>query len=129
MRKHIHIVGCSPRSGTTLMQELMVTCFSINHQCAHERSLFDQDITLEGITCTKHPREAMYAGLALRANPDLHIIYLVRDPRDVVVSYHAKQPDKYFASASFYLHAEKYVTAYACHPRFIACHSPQLPHD
>ena len=30
MFKHIHIVACSPRSGTTLLHEVMVTCFKVD---------------------------------------------------------------------------------------------------
>jgi hypothetical protein len=119
MGKHIHIVGCSPRSGTTLMQEMMVACFSIDHHCAHERSLFLEEPGKAGITCTKQPREVIYAEIALRINPDLHVIYITRDPRDVVVSRHAKQPDKYFVSASFYLRAERCAGRLLNHPRFI----------
>ena len=38
--RRIHIVGCGPRTGTTLMAELMGTCFDINASCQHEESVF-----------------------------------------------------------------------------------------
>ena len=117
--KHIHIVGCSPRSGTTLMQEMMVACYQIDHHCEHERSLFKVELRLDGVTCTKHPHEVRYAGGALRANRNLFFIYMVRDPRDVVVSRHANYPDGYFTGLGFYLRAEKCASRLASHPRFI----------
>ena len=36
MVNHIQIVACSPRSGTTLMHESMVTCFRVDKQYDHE---------------------------------------------------------------------------------------------
>lgn len=117
--KHIHIVGCSPRSGTTLMQEMMVTCYQIDHHCEHERSLFKEEIRLDGVTCTKHPHEVLYAGGALRANTNLFFIYMVRDPRDVVVSRHANFPGGYFTGLGFYLRAERCASRLVNHPRFI----------
>lgn len=117
--KHIHIVGCSPRSGTTLMQEMMVACYRIDHHCEHERSLFKEEIRPEGVICTKHPHEAPYAGGALRANKNLYFIYMVRDPRDVVVSRHANFPGSYFTGLGFYLRAEQCASRLAKHPRFI----------
>lgn len=116
---HIHIVGCSPRSGTTLMQEMMVTCFEIAHYCEHERSLFKEELRSCGVTCTKHPREILYAAGALRANANLHVIYMVRDPRDVIVSRHANSPGQYFAGLGFYLRADRYAARLANHPRFV----------
>lgn len=116
---HIHIVGCSPRSGTTLLQELMVTCFEIDHFCEHERSLFKEEIHQDGITCTKHPREILYVGGALRVNRNLHVIYIVRDPRDVIVSRHANSPGLYFTGLDFYLRADRYAAKLADHSRFV----------
>jgi len=36
MFRHIHIVSCSPRSGTTLLHEAMVTCFHVDKHYDHE---------------------------------------------------------------------------------------------
>ncbi|GAB1391902.1 hypothetical protein MASR1M60_00650 [Rhodocyclaceae bacterium] len=118
-RKHIHIVGCSPRSGTTLLQEMMVPCFRIDHYCEHERSLFKEAPYPEGIACTKQPREVMYAELAMRVDPDLYFIYMQRDPRDVCVSSHGNRPGAYYTDLGLYLRASQYANAIDGHPRFI----------
>lgn len=102
------------------MQEMMVACFDIDHYCEHERSLFKEPVDTRGVICTKQPREVMFARMAMQVNPDLYIIYMVRDPRDVIVSRHAKQPDQYYASLSFYLRADCYAQQLINHPRFIA---------
>lgn len=36
MFRHLHIVSCAPRSGTTLLHEAMVTCFEIDRHYEHE---------------------------------------------------------------------------------------------
>ena len=36
MFRHLHIVACSPRSGTTLLHEAMVTCFRADKHYDHE---------------------------------------------------------------------------------------------
>jgi len=60
MFKHLHIVACSPRSGTTLLHEAMVACFDIDKFYDHEMrfnlvSAEDQQILL-----TKRPKDTMY---------------------------------------------------------------------
>lgn len=97
----------------------MVTCFEIDHYCEHERSLFKEEMRSRGVTCTKHPREIIYAAGALRANDDLHVIYMVRDPRDVIVSRHANSPGQYFTGLGFYLRAERCAAKLSQHPRFV----------
>lgn len=107
--KHIHIVGCSPRSGTTLMQEMMVTCFEIDAYCEHEQSIFKAPRVPRGILCTKHPREVAYMGCVLRHNPAVYVIYVVRDPRDVIVSQHKKSPGRYYSDLGFWKEADRYA--------------------
>lgn len=97
----------------------MVTCFEIDHYCEHERSLYKEELRSSGVTCTKHPREILYAAGALRANENLHVIYMVRDPRDVIVSRHANSPGQYFAGLGFYLRADRYAARLSNHPRFV----------
>jgi len=101
------------------MQEMMVACFRIDQSCEHERSLFKEQLSHEGVRCTKHPREVLYAKGALNANRNLFLIYIVRDPRDVIVSRHAKNPARYFTSLSFYVRADRYARAVIDHPRFL----------
>ncbi len=85
-KKHIHIVGCVPRSGTTLMTELMTTCFDIDGYTEHEYSIFKEFPSPCDILCTKNPNDIKRVSYPLSVNPNLYVIYLLRDPRDAISS-------------------------------------------
>ena len=119
--KQIHIVGCSPRSGTTLLHEMMISCFQHDHHCDHEISIMKCDgdvLTKAGISITKDPNEVLIAGRAMTFNPDLHILYLRRDPRDVIVSSHKQAPDKYFTHLGTWKRYENAARKLTGHSRF-----------
>lgn len=127
--RHIHIVGCSPRSGTTLMQEMMVACFEIDWHCEHEQSIFKASPVERGVVCTKHPREVMYMPCVLKHNHQVVSIYVVRDPRDVIVSSHKRQPDRYYSNLRFWLDAERSARKLHDHPRFLIVRYEDLVTD
>jgi hypothetical protein len=85
-KKHIHIVGCLPRSGTTLLTELMITCFDIDGHTDHEYSIFKEYTRPYNILCTKKPSDIKRVDYPLQINPDLYVIYMLRDPRDAISS-------------------------------------------
>jgi len=117
--KHIHIVGCSPRSGTSLLQELMVNCFYIDDYCSHEQSIF-RSLKLSGsLVCTKNPREVPYAKGILTINPDLYVLYVLRDPRNVITSKHGKSGDLYYSALYVWNEYEEFKEKLQNHPRFI----------
>ena len=119
MTRHIHIVACSPRSGTSLLQELMTTCFRIDDFCAHERSIFRTAGMCGEVVCTKNPREVPYMPWALRLNPDLYVIYVLRDPRSVIVSRHKQSPGQYYSSLKVWQEFESYRRRLEGHQRFL----------
>ena len=84
--KHIHIVGCLPRSGTTLMTELMINCFKIDGYTDHEYSIFKEFPKTYRVLCTKKPNDIKRIDYPLRVNNDLYVIYILRDPRDTISS-------------------------------------------
>lgn len=84
--KHIHIVGCLPRSGTTLMTEVMTNCFDIDAYTEHEQSIFREYPEPYQILCTKNPNDIKRIQFPLKVNPNLYVIYLLRDPRDAISS-------------------------------------------
>ena len=117
--KHIHIVGCSPRSGTSLLQELMVNCFYIDDYCAHEQSIFRSSKLTGSLVCTKNPREVPYAKGILAINPELYVLYLSRDPRNVITSKHGKSGDLYYSALYVWNEYEEFKNKLLDHPRFI----------
>jgi len=106
MTMHVHIVGCSPRSGTSLIHQMIKTCFNNVDACAHEMSFFKSETLCGDIVCTKSPREIPYVSWLLRLNPNLYVIYMVRDPRDVVVSQHKKSGNNYYSNLDIWESSE-----------------------
>lgn len=100
--KRIHIVGCGPRSGTTLMFEMMVACFEIDHYTKHESRIFRWPSQDARIFMTKTPRDVMLVEQVLRIMKELYVIYMIRDPRDMIVSKHRKDPDRYWSGLRYW---------------------------
>jgi hypothetical protein len=100
--KRIHIVGCGPRSGTTLLTEMMTACFEIDIFTKHEDPIFKVPPKRGEIYLTKCPKDILLIGPILKAMVDLTVIYMIRDPRDMVVSKHGEDPNNYWSSIKFW---------------------------
>lgn len=117
--KQIHIVGLSPRTGTTLMAEAMKTCFEIDCYASHEKRLFSRPKEKCQLFLTKVPRDIMIVGPSLQTDPNLYVICMIRDPRDIICSKHKKDPERYWAGLKFWKLYDKEFDELATHPRFI----------
>lgn len=95
--QRVHIVGISPRAGTTLLAELMVSCFKIEGFSEHETSIFEMPDRPYQVYCSKKPADLNRISWPLRLDRSLWVVNLVRDPRDVVVSKHGLDPERYWA--------------------------------
>ncbi|MFP6817048.1 MAG: sulfotransferase [Pseudomonadales bacterium] len=114
----VHIVGCR-RSGTTLMMELMWQSYAFSGRHEHEISVFEPTPPGETLYLTKKPSDTLRIHRVFRADPNLYLIAMLRDPRAVVTSRHENKPDAYFAG---YLRWREYIDAIerlVDHPRFI----------
>lgn len=116
--QRIHIVGCGPRTGTTLMAEMMSACFDIDLYPKHESSIYTRPTRKANIFLTKRPRDILVVGPMLRLMSNLHVVYMLRDPRDMVVSKHKKDPDRYWASLRYWKTYTIYGRKLENHPRF-----------
>lgn len=116
----IHIVGVSPRSGTTLLAEAMKTCFAIDYCTPHEDRLFTRPPFRTDVFITKRPRDIMIVEPSLKVDPNFYVICLIRDPRDIIVSKHQKSPDRYWAGLKFWNVYSKKVKELEKYPRFIS---------
>lgn len=124
--KRVHIVGCSPRSGTTLMTELMGNCFGFDYCNQHEAPLSEALPRQCRLALTKKPGDVLFAPKALDENPDLYFIYLLRDPRDVIVSRHGGMPDRYWVGMNYWYLYTRVGELLKAHPRFISVRYEEL---
>ncbi len=118
MFKHLHIVACSPRSGTTLLHEAMVTCFKVDKHYDHEVRFNQVDAEDGQILVTKRPKDTMYMPDVI-ADPELFVVYVMRDPRDVIVSRHGKKKDMYYSNIRLWRELHGYAQRIADHDRFL----------
>jgi hypothetical protein len=115
--KRIHIVGISPRTGTTLLAECMVACLSVDAFESHETSVSRLRLGPR-VYLTKRPADLYALGPRLRWDPDFYALCLMRDPRDVIVSRHGKDPDRYWSSLRIWKQRLPIIRAFSDHPRF-----------
>ena len=96
----VHVVGC-PRSGTTLMSELLRHAYEFPEQTLHEQSLFKPIDSVSYPYLSKKPSDTVRLGKVIQADQDLYVIAMVRDPRSVVTSKHwSSTAEKYFVGFS-----------------------------
>jgi len=119
MFKHLHIVACSPRSGTTLLHEVMVTCFKVDKHYDHEIRFNLVSAEDDQILITKRPKDTMYMPAVLDEDPELYVIYVLRDPRDVICSRHAKDKSMYYSNIRLWREMHAYARKMYGHERFL----------
>lgn len=115
--RRIHITG-APRSGTTLLHVLFLTCFDIDGRVEAEQRLRKPVPPGARLTCTKCPGEVEAAATIARLDPLLDVIYVRRDPRDVITSRHDRYPGRYFTNIRIWRRAERAAARARSHARF-----------
>ena len=119
MFKHIHIVACSPRSGTTLLHEAMVTCFRFDKHYDHEIRFHLVSAEPGQTLITKRPKDTMYMPAVIDDDPELYVIYVMRDPRDTICSRHGKKKSMYYSNIRLWRQMHSYARQMAGHERFL----------
>jgi len=119
MFRHLHIVACSPRSGTTLLHEVMVTCFEVDKHYDHEIRFNLVSAEDDQILITKRPKDTMYMPAVLDDDPELYVIYVLRDPRDVICSRHGKDKSMYYSNIRLWREMHAYARKMYGHERFL----------
>lgn len=120
--KRIHIVGSGPRTGTTLLTEVMRVCYDFDYVSEHEDSICRSNLNIGEnlkLILTKSPREFYLINYPLKVDPNLYIICIIRDPRDMVSSFHGKYPDQYWASLRYWNLFIKTYHKLKHHPRIL----------
>ena len=117
--KRIHIVGCSPRSGTTLMKNLIINCFDIDLYDEGESSIFSLPKYRGNIYVTKFPGDIQRIDYILNKMKQLYILCMLRDPRDIISSVHWHHREKYWCGLRYWKKWTPYIDRLIHHPRFI----------
>ena len=117
--KRLHVVGCH-RSGTTLVFEMLTACFMHDAHCAHEESIFNpSEVSGIDLYFSKKPSDITHIKRIFFADPDLYLIFMLRDPRSVITSIHPSKPDLYFSSFERWQRYQTAADSLQLHPRFL----------
>lgn len=111
------------------MMELMWQSYEFSGRHEHEISVFEPVPAGETLYLTKKPPDTLRIHKIFLADPNLHVIAMLRDPRAVITSRHESRPDVYFAG---YLRWREYIKAIERlrgHPRFIVIRYEDLISD
>ena len=127
--RRIHIVGCSPRSGTTLLAEMMAACFEIDLYVEHEAHVHAWPPSGGRVFLTKHPGDIVAVEPALRLLPRLFVVVMVRDPRDIVCSRHRADPDRYWCGLNYWKAYVPWIRRLSGHPRVTTVRYEDLVSD
>jgi hypothetical protein len=85
----------------------------------HEDRITVQPRQDGNIFLTKSPRDIIVVGPLLQIMPNLHVIYLLRDPRDIITSKHKIDPNRYWVGLSTWRVRSSIGKKLRNHPRFI----------
>ena len=117
--KRIHIVGSSPRSGTSLLVEMMVNSYEIDLYPEHEARLGKCPPSNGKIFLSKSPKDIIIVKSRLKLMKNLFIIYVMRDPRDSASSFHGRYKEQYYGDFRYWKNFLPYYEKIKNHPRLI----------
>lgn len=101
------------------MAELLASCFDIDLPLKHEQSVFEPSPLPGHVFVSKSPHDILVANRALQEHSDVYIIYMLRDPRDVISSRHNLSPDRYWVGLNLWNSYTDIADGIVAHPRFI----------
>lgn len=127
--QRIHIVGCGPRTGTTLLTELMISSFEIDLHTDHEDRIAKCPPRNGKVFLTKSPKDIVLIEPILKWVKNLHVIYMLRDPRDMIVSKHRSNKDQYYSNLEYWFNFMPFAKRLQGHPRFMQIRYRDLVND
>jgi len=126
--RRVHVVGCH-RSGTTLLAQLLWYGFRFDDRAEHEASLFEPIPRGVDLYLSKKPPDTVRINSVFRKDPDLYVIAMIRDPRNVITSRHRRKPDVYFSSFWRWEHYLTAIRSVESHPRYLVIRFEDLVND
>lgn len=125
--RHVHILG-APRSGTTLLLEMMRSCYRWDWAPENETTVLAAPADRAGHCLTKNPGVGSHVRSILR-DPRIWLVYCQRDPRDIVCSQHGLAPGRYWANLRQWRQIRRRVRRAAGHPRLLTVRYEDLVRD
>ena len=104
----------------------MAACFEIDAHTEHEDRIFTWPPPGARIFLTKAPRDIAVVGPLLRCMRNLHVVYVLRDPRDMSSSQHGSQPGVYWSGLKHWKAYTPHARRLAGHPRFVTVRYEEL---
>jgi len=108
------------------MMELMANCFDIDVTTERERRITQTPPRRGKTLLTKTPKDIIVIKDMLYFMENLHVIYMMRDPRDVVVSMHPWDETRYWNDLNIWKMWTEMGEELTDHPRFIRVHYEDL---
>ncbi len=109
--------------------ELFRRCFDIVAFGRHEVSIFLRPEPEPLLYCSKRPQDILFVGPLLSFDPNLWVVFMVRDPRDVIVSRHHLRPEAYWCHLGVWKQRYRKARRSWQHPRFIVIRYEDLVTD
>lgn len=97
----------------------MATCFRVDKHYDHEIRFNLVSADDGQILLTKRPKDTMYMPAVIADDPELYVIYVMRDPRDVIVSRHGKDNSVYYSNIRLWRQMHQYAQQMSGHERFL----------
>jgi len=96
-----------------------VTCFKVDKHYDHEVR-FNLVSAEDGqLLITKRPKDTMYMPAVIDDDPEIYVIYVLRDPRDVIVSRHGKDKSMYYSNIRLWRQMHAHAKRMYGHDRFL----------
>ena len=111
------------------MVAMISACFDVGEFVSNETRLGKRMPRGEAVLVTKCPGEERLAPVLLPLDHQLWFIFMLRDPRDVVVSEHIAAPGRYWSDLQSWRQAAAIYDQLKNHPRFIVVRYEDLVRD
>jgi hypothetical protein len=111
------------------MGEMMVTGFKVDGFAPQEVSVLTLPARPFRVLLSKNPRDFVTVPKLLELDAEQWFIYMMRDPRDMVVSKHGRAPDRYWGNLAQWRNAWRTVAPFQAHPRLKIVRYEELVRD
>jgi hypothetical protein len=101
------------------MAEMMYNCFDIDLYTGKEDRIAALPSANGNIFLTKSPKDIVIIDDILKYMKKMYVIYMLRDPRDIISSKHPSDTNRYWSSLKFWKLFTPFGSQLSNHPRFI----------